>query len=87
MSLDDITTVEERHLAIGLDPDLIPRVLRENRQSGDVNAKLASLGEFAYNPVNHNLPIQARDSPRHVPRDNNLSRGIEVARLARESRT
>lgn len=45
--LDDIAAVQKRHLAVGLDPDLVARVLGEDGQRGNVQAELARLGELA----------------------------------------
>lgn len=46
--LDNVTTIQERHLSIGLDPDLVACVLSEDWESGDVKTEFASLGELAW---------------------------------------
>lgn len=46
--LDDVATVEEGHLAVGFDPDLVAGMLRQDWKSGDVEAEFESFGEFAY---------------------------------------
>lgn len=46
MRLDDMPSIQERHLSIRLDPDLVARVLRENWKCGDVKSELSGLGEF-----------------------------------------
>jgi hypothetical protein len=47
MRLDHMTTVEEGHFAVGLHPHLVASVLRQNRQSCDVEAEFEGLGELA----------------------------------------
>ena len=47
VGLDDVAAVEEGHLAVGLNPDLVARVLREDGEGRDVEAELARLGELA----------------------------------------
>ena len=47
VSLDDVTTVEEGHLSVRLDPDLCASMRSDNVQSGDVKAEFASLGQLA----------------------------------------
>lgn len=47
VGLDDVAAVQEGHLAVGLDPDLVARVLGQDRQRGDVQPELARLGELA----------------------------------------
>lgn len=44
--LDNVAAVQERHLAVGLDPDLVARVLGEDGQRGDVETEFAGLCEF-----------------------------------------
>lgn len=58
VGLDNVTAVEEGHLAIGSDPDFPPGVLGEDFEGGDVKAELAGLGEFAYTTRrNHAISI------------------------------
>lgn len=45
--LNDVASVEKRHLAVGLDPDLVAGVLGEDWESSDVKAELEGLGELA----------------------------------------
>lgn len=45
--LDDVSTVHKRHLAVGLDPHLVPRVRRNRLQRRDVDPELPGLGELA----------------------------------------
>jgi hypothetical protein len=45
--LEDVAAVQEGHLAVGLDPDLVAGVGRNDGQGGDVQAELARLGELA----------------------------------------
>lgn len=47
VGLDDVAAVEEGHLAVGLDPDLVAGVLGEDGEGGDVQAELARLCELA----------------------------------------
>lgn len=47
VSLDNVTTVQEGHLSVGLDPDLCASMRGDDVQSGDVEAELASLGQLA----------------------------------------
>lgn len=47
MGLDHITAVQERHLAVGLDPHLVARVRGDHVQRCHVQPKFARLGEFA----------------------------------------
>lgn len=47
VGLDDVAAVQEGHLAVGLDPDLVPRVLGQDGQRRDVQPELARLGELA----------------------------------------
>lgn len=47
VGLDDVAAVQEGHLAVGLDPDLVARVLGQDRQRRDVQPELARLGELA----------------------------------------
>jgi hypothetical protein len=42
-----MSTVQERHLAIRLDPHFVPRVLREDRERSDVESEFQRFGEFA----------------------------------------
>lgn len=48
VSLDDIASVQEGKLSVGLDPDLPAGVLGNDGEGGDVQAEFASLGELAY---------------------------------------
>lgn len=50
MGLDDVSSVQEGHLAVGADPDLPSGVLGEDFKGGDVQAELAGLGKLAYTP-------------------------------------
>jgi hypothetical protein len=45
--LQYISSIQKRHLAVGLDPDLVTCVRRDDAKSGDVQAKLSGLGEFS----------------------------------------
>lgn len=65
MRLDHIATVQERHLAIRLDPHLIPGVLRQDGQRGDVQAELERLGELAKTGAEREQLV-ARDACREV---------------------
>ena len=47
VGLDHITAVQERHLAVGLDPHLVARVRGDHVQRCHVQPKFARLGEFA----------------------------------------
>ena len=47
MGLNNVTTVQEGHLAVGLDPDLVPSVRRNHVQRGDVHPELSSLCELS----------------------------------------
>lgn len=47
VGLDDVAAVQEGHFAVGLHPDLVPGVLGEDGQRGDVQAEFARLGELA----------------------------------------
>ena len=47
MCLDNVTTVQERHLSVRLDPDLCASMRGDDVQSSDVEAELASLGQLA----------------------------------------
>lgn len=48
MRLDDVTSVQEWHLSVRLDPDFVACVLREDGQGGNVKAELSCLGKFAW---------------------------------------
>lgn len=45
--LDDVAAVQEGHLAVRLDPQLVPRVLGEDGQRRDVQTELSGFGELA----------------------------------------
>lgn len=45
--LDDVATIQERHFAVGFDPDLVAGMLREDGERGDVEAEFTRLSEFA----------------------------------------
>jgi len=45
--LQNMTAIEERHLSVGLDPDLVRSMLRENWQSSNMQTEFGGLGEFA----------------------------------------
>ena len=47
MGLQHISSIQKRHDPIRLNPDLVPRVRRDDIESSDVHAKLSRLGEFA----------------------------------------
>jgi hypothetical protein len=47
VGLDDVGPVQERLLAVGLDPDLVARVLGQHRERRDGQPELARLGELA----------------------------------------
>lgn len=46
--LDNVAAVEEGHDAVGADPELVSRVLGEDRKGRDVDSEFARLCEFAY---------------------------------------
>lgn len=48
VGLDDVAAVQERHLAVGFDPQLVARVGRDHVERRDVQAELARLGELAH---------------------------------------
>lgn len=48
VGFDNVTAVQEGHLAVGSDPDLPSGVLGEDFESGDVKAEFTGLGEFSY---------------------------------------
>ena len=45
--LDDVSSVQEGHFAVRLDPDLVPGVRRNNVQRRDVHSEFSSLGELS----------------------------------------
>ena len=45
--LHNVSAVQEGHLAVRLDPDLVPSVGRNNVQRGDVHPELSGLGELS----------------------------------------
>lgn len=47
VSLDNVTTVQEGHLSVGLDPDLCAGMRSDDVQGSDVKAEFASLGQLA----------------------------------------
>jgi hypothetical protein len=47
VGLDNVTTVQEGHFSIGLDPDLCASMRSDDVQSGNVKAEFASLGQLA----------------------------------------
>jgi len=47
MRLDNIASVEKRHLSIRLDPDLVSCMRRNDIESSDVDSELARLRELA----------------------------------------
>lgn len=47
MRLDDVPSIQERHLSVRLYPDLIPSMRRNDVQRGDMQPKLARLCELA----------------------------------------
>lgn len=47
MSLDDVTSIQERHLSIRLDPDLVSSMRGNDIEGGDVQSELARLCELA----------------------------------------
>lgn len=47
MRLEHISAVQERHLAVRLDPHLVPCVRRNDAQRGDVEAEFSGLGELS----------------------------------------
>jgi hypothetical protein len=47
VGLDNVTTVQEGHLSVGLDPDLCASMRSDDVQSGDVKAEFTSLGQLA----------------------------------------
>lgn len=103
MCLHNITTVQERHFAIRLDPDLVARVLGDDWEGGNMETKFACLGELAFVGVScwivpmfryaiKGFQFEAwayshRDIPKHVPKLKSLSLEIEVARFASDRRT
>jgi len=72
-----MAAIQEGHLSISLDPDLVPCVFRETRKCSYVQAKLASLCELAFEMLDIVLQ-EMTDVPKHVPSDNSLSLEIEV---------
>ena len=44
---EDVAAVEEGHLAVGLDPELVARVGGEDGEGGDVEPEFEGFGEFA----------------------------------------
>lgn len=46
MRFDNMTTIQERHLSVRLDPDLISCVFCEDRKRRDVQSELSGLGEL-----------------------------------------
>ena len=46
MRLDNMTTVQKRHLSVRLHPDLISCVFCEDRKRSDVQSELSGLGEL-----------------------------------------
>lgn len=98
MRLDNVAAVQERHGTVGPDPDLVARVLGQDGQTGNVQAKLAGLAELALKtercPVSlcrtkmRIIPIMVTDHlPRHVPTDRSLSLPTDVAKFAIDKRT
>lgn len=85
--LDDVTTVQEGHLAVRLDPHLVTRVLRQDRERRDVQTEFESLGELAWAGLVWVRRNGEGGLPRQVPRDSSWWREMDVARLAIESRT
>ena len=47
MGLYNVAAVQERHFAVGLDPNLVAGMLCEDREGCDVKSELSSLGEFS----------------------------------------
>jgi hypothetical protein len=47
MRLDDMATVQERHLSVGFNPYFISSVFGENGEGGDVKPKFARIRELA----------------------------------------
>jgi hypothetical protein len=47
MRLEHVAAVQEGHLAVLLDPNLVSRVRGDYTERGDVQAEFACLGEFA----------------------------------------
>lgn len=45
--LDNVATVQERHLSVLLDPDLVSGVGCDDIEGSNVQSELSSLGEFA----------------------------------------
>ena len=93
MRLDDVAAVQEGHLAVRLDPHLVARVLRQDRERRDVQPELEGLGEFACAGLawvggNEGGRGSGKGGqPRQVPRDSSWCREMDVARLAIERRT
>jgi hypothetical protein len=88
-----MATVQEWHLAIRLDPDLVSSMLGEERERRYVESEFAGLREL---PCTLSVSSLQEDQvcekvgqiiPKQVPKDSSLSLDIEVARFARESRT
>lgn len=44
--LEHIASIQERHLAVRLDPHLVPCMRRDHCQGGDVQAELSGFGEL-----------------------------------------
>ena len=47
VGLEHVAAVQEGHLAVGLDPELVARVRGEDRQRGDVETEFEGFGELA----------------------------------------
>jgi hypothetical protein len=63
--LEHVAAVQERHLAVGLDPHLVARVRRDDGQRGYVEAEFPCLGEFSEAQA-EGEQVVARDRGREV---------------------
>lgn len=52
VGLENVVTIEEGHLSVRLDPDLVSSMCSEERKSGDMKSELAGLGELAETGAN-----------------------------------
>jgi hypothetical protein len=51
MRLHNMTSIQEWHLSIGFDPDLVAGVFGKDGEGGDVESEFASLGELAWEDI------------------------------------
>ena len=86
MGFDNVATIEERHLPIGLHPHLVPSMRSYDIQCRNVQSEFAGLCEpndpklvFSYSK--HEVHGQSY-FPRQVPTERRFGRAMLVARLA-----